>query len=412
MGNAALTGDTPFVKNYARQVLQLSHGKGVWLWDADGNRYLDMGSGIAVNALGYGNRRLARVVERQMRRLVHVSNLYATPPSIELGRRLLDLAKGVGRAPYAALHFGSSGAEANEAAIKYARLYALAKKGEGHHRILSFDRAFHGRTMGALSATPNPAYRRKFEPLVPGFETVPYNDPDALEKILDDTFAAVLVEIVQGEGGLTVISPQMVEKLNTLCAERNVLLIADEIQTGLGRLGEYFGSTAVGLRPDIITLSKPLAGGLPLSATLIPAAVNDQVQLGDHGTTFGGGPVTCAAALHILERLTSAGFLDTVRRRAAELERGLSMIVDRFDFVEEVRGMGMLRGLRINLGDRQSELYPEILGAARDIGLIVLRSGADVIRIAPPLVITSRELQTGLHRLEQTLESINARRHT
>ncbi len=412
MGKAALTGDTPFAKNYARQVLQLSHGKGVWLWDANGNRYLDMGSGIAVNALGYGNRRLARIVERQMRRLVHVSNLYATPPAIELGRRLLNLAAGVGRAPFAAVHFGNSGAEANEAAIKYARLYSLSRKGAGHHRILSFGRAFHGRTMGALSATPNPAYRRKFEPLVPGFETSPFNDPDSFEKILDDTFAAVIVEVVQGEGGLTVISPEMVDRLNTLCAERGVLLIADEIQTGLGRLGEYFGSTAVGLRPDIITLSKPLAGGLPLSATLIPAVVNDEIAPGDHGTTFGGGPVTSAAALHILGRLTRDGFLDTIRRRAGELERGLSLLVDRFDFVEGVCGLGMLRGLKIALGDRQADLYPEILDVARDLGLIVLRSGADVIRIAPPLVITSREVRAGLHLLEQTLESINARRHT
>lgn len=407
---AAITQDTPFAHNYGREVLQIAHGKGVYLWDTNGNRYLDFGSGIAVNALGYGDRGLARAVHRQMKRLVHVSNLYATPPSLEFGYRLLEFTSSIGREPFTGVHFGNSGAEANESAIKYARLYAQAVRGAGHHKILSFEHAFHGRTLGALSATPKEAYRTKFEPLLPGFETVPYNDRAALEAKLDRSFAAVLVEVVQGEGGLTPLQPNVATALNELTRQHDVLLIADEIQTGLGRLGEYFGSTIVGLTPDIVTLSKPLAGGLPLSATLIPEKVNSRLEPGDHGTTFGGGPVTTTAGLYVLERLTRDGFLRDLRQRSAQLDQGLTALKERFPFIRELRGTGMLRGLRIDLSDRQNDLYPEIMSVARDKGLIVLRSGTDVIRIAPPLIISAKELERGLEMLAKTLEEIDKRR--
>lgn len=412
MNKPALTSNTPFVRNYAREVIEFSYGHDVWLHDTAGNRYLDMGAGIAVNALGYGDRTLARIVGRQMKRLVHVSNLYTTAPAIHLGDRLLDLSDNLGRAAFTAVHFGNSGSEANEAAIKYARLWALATKGPGHHRILAFENAFHGRTMGSLSATPKEAYRRKFEPMVPGFEFLPFNDPEALEKVITDEFAAIMVEPVQGEGGLTVLNRETATAINRICAERNVLVIADEIQTGLGRLGVLFGSSIVGLTPDIVTLSKPLAGGLPLSATLIPASVNDLVEIGDHGTTFGGGPVTTQAGLYILKRITTPGFLDQVRERAVELESGLQRLRDRYPWISELRGTGMLRGLRIDLGPDQAALFPEIIPAARDQQLLVLRSGADVIRIAPPLVISRRDLRRGLGILDTVLHNINARRHT
>ena len=408
---ASITKDTPFAHNYAREVLRITRGKGVYLWDADGNRYLDFGSGIAVNALGYGNKGLAKAVGRQMKRLVHVSNLYATPPGLELGYRLLEFASPMGRHPFTGVHFGNSGAEANESAIKYARLYAHETRGPGHHKILSFEHAFHGRTMGALSATPKVTYRNKFEPLLPGFETVPYNDRTALEETLDDTFAAVIVEVVQGEGGLTPIRPGIVDTLNESTARHDVLLIADEIQTGLGRLGGYFGCTTAGLTPDIVTLSKPLAGGLPLSATLIPDRVNALLQPGDHGTTFGGGPVTATAGLFVLDRLTERGFLQTIRERSAQLEEGLNSLMQRFSFIPGLRGRGMLRGIRIDLGEHQESLFPRIIGIARDRGLLVLRSGTDVTRIAPPLIISRNELQRGLDLLAATFEEIERRRN-
>ena len=406
----AITQDTPFARNYARNVPILSRGNGVWLRDVAGSRYLDFGSGIAVNALGYGDRRLARVVAQQMKRLVHVSNLYATEPAIALANRLLEVTHGVGRESFTAVHFGNSGAEANESAIKYARLYAYQRRGEGHHRIISLSDGFHGRTMGALSATPNEAYRRKFEPLLPGFDTVPFDDPQALREAVDDTVAGVLVEVVQGEGGLRVLSPEMVTALHDVAERHDILLIADEIQTGLGRTGTLFGSTGAGLHPDVICLSKPLAGGLPMSATLIPDRVNRELNPGDHGTTFGGGPATSAAALYVLERITANGFLDAVEDRSQQLEAHLTALHERFDFVTELRGRGLLRGIRIELGHDQDELFPEILPTARDHGVLLLRSGKDVVRIAPPLVISRKELDEGVNRLTKTLQSIHTRR--
>jgi len=349
-------------------------------------------------------------VAQQMKRLVHVSNLYATEPAIALANRLLEVTHGVGREPFTAVHFGNSGAEANESAIKYARLYAYQRRGEGHHRIISLSDGFHGRTMGALSATPNEAYRRKFEPLLPGFDTVPFDDPQALREAVDDTVAGVLVEVVQGEGGLRVLSPEMVTALHDVAERHDILLIADEIQTGLGRTGTLFGSTGAGLHPDVICLSKPLAGGLPMSATLIPDRVNRELNPGDHGTTFGGGPATSAAALYVLERITANGFLDAVEDRSQQLEAHLTALHERFDFVTELRGRGLLRGIRIELGHDQDELFPEILPTARDHGVLLLRSGKDVVRIAPPLVISRKELDEGVNRLTKTLQSIHTRR--
>lgn len=407
---SAMTVNTPFARNFSRSVLCLSHGKGVHLWDSNGNRYLDFGSGIAVNALGYGERRLAAIVAQQMRRLVHTSNLFTTPQSLHYGELLLDHARTAGRAPFAAVQLGNSGSEANEAAIKYARLYARARRGAGHHKILSFEHAFHGRTMGALSATPKPAYRTKFEPLVPGFETIPFNDLRALESTLDDSFAAVIVEAIQGEGGLEVVRADFAEALNRLTAQLDVLLIVDEVQTGLGRTGQLFASPLVGLKPDIITLSKPIAGGLPLGATLIPPYVNDLVEVGDHGTTFGGGPVTTAAATYVLERLTEPDFLPRVRERAAQLQAGLEELATRFDSIVELRGAGLLRGVAVDFGSAQEKLFGALGDTARDLGLLVLRSGSNVVRIAPPLIISERELEAGLRLLARTFEALEAQR--
>lgn len=407
----ALTGETPFARNYAREVLEIASGRGCRVKDTRGNSYLDFGSGIAVNALGYGDRGLARRVARQMRKLVHVSNLYATPPSLALAEELLQLASPAGRTPFQAVHFGNSGAEANEAAIKYARLRAQHLKGLGHHTIVAFEKAFHGRTLGALSATPNEAYRKKFEPLLPGFTFLPLNDLARLDQAVTEETAAVILEPLQGEGGLESPSPEMVELLNRISAERGVLVIADEIQTGLGRLGELFGSTLIGLTPDIITLSKPLAGGLPLSATLIPPTINELLQPGDHGTTFGGGPVTTEAGRYVLERITAPGFMEQVRQRANQLDQGLEELRKNHPWITDLPGRGLLRGLRIDLGPDQEELFPAILPAALKRGLLILRSGSNVIRIAPPLIISPRDLQRGLAILDTVFHTISARRH-
>ena len=385
--------DHPFPRNYSRELLLLERGSGVYLQDAEGNEYLDFGAGIAVNALGYGRKDLAETAARQMADLIHVSNLYATAPAVECGRKLLATG------PFAAVHFGNSGAEANEAAMKYARLYARAKRGSGHHKLLSFDHGFHGRTFGSLSITPKAKYREPFEPLVPGTEVLPYNDPGKLAGILDGSFAAVFVEVVQGEGGLSVMTEEFAAALNSLCRKHDVILVADEVQTGLGRTGYVFASEMVGLEPDIVTLSKPLAGGLPLSATLIPAKINDLLEVGQHGTTFGGGPVTTAVASKVLDILLDPAFLTRVRAKGAHLGRLIDGLASEFTDVGETKGAGLLRGFPYRGGP-----VSEIVAGARDNGLLVLSSGDDIVRIAPPLVIENEQLEEGIRILSKTLK--------
>jgi len=403
----AVTLGAPFPRNYSAELLTLTRGEGVYLEDSAGTRYLDFGAGIAVNALGHGRDDLAEIAAAQMKKVIHVSNLYTTPPALELARRLVSSRVGASEKEFAAVHFGNSGAEANEAAIKYACLYALATRGENHHKILSLSHGFHGRTMGALSATPSIKYQKKFLPLVPGMEAVPMGDIAALEETLNATFAAVIVEVVQGEGGLAVMSRDYAELLNRLTAELDVLLIADEVQTGLSRLGCLYGSELVGLKPDIVTLSKPRAGGLPLSATLIPTKVNEQIELGDHGTTFGGGPVTTAVAAHVWDLLSDPAFIETVREKGEHLGARLEEIAGRHERVGQVRGAGMLRGIEITGNQEEvATAMSDIMAEARRGGLLILRSGSNVLRIAPPLVITREEIDRGVELLERAVKHV------
>ncbi len=405
-------------KSYGEEFLYLESGKGVYLKDGAGNRYLDFGAGIAVNALGYGRRDLARIAARQMRRIVHVSNLYTTPAAT----RLAGLLTSKGAAPssdgFAAVHFGNSGAEANESALKFARLYAKRTRGEGHHKLASFSHAFHGRTMGALSVTPKAAAQEPFAPLIPGTQTFPYNDVEALRQ-LSPEFAAVIVEVVQGEGGLTAMTREFAAALNETCRTHDIMLIADEVQTGLRRTGPLFAAEEVGLEPDIISMSKPLAGGLPLSATLIPAKINDVLQAGDHGTTFGGGPVTAAVAGAVWEIISDEGFGRRVAETAEYLDRSLRRLAAEVEMVRSLRGRGLLRGLVLDPAGRDGPSNPDaatkagssavkaLMKAARERGLLVLKSGDNVVRLAPPLIISKKQIDTGMAILGDALNEIH-----
>ena len=394
--------NVPFPKNYASEFLVIEKGEGVYLYDPTGKKYLDFGSGISVNALGHGREDLAAAAYDQMKKIIHTSNLYTSEPSVFLAEKLIGLGK------FDAVHFGNSGSEANEAAIKYARLYSKRTKGEGNHKILAFEKAFHGRTMGSLSCTYNEHYRTPFEPLVPGVEFAPYNDVKALEEKLDSSFAAVIVEVIQGEGGLMMMTQEFAKALNEVCRKHDVILIADEVQTGLGRTGWPFASSMAGLEPDIISLAKPLAGGLPLSATLIPGKINDLIGVGDHGTTFGGGPVTSAVAGKVLDIVLNPPFLLEVQKNGEHLSKKLKEISGMFSFTGETRGCGMLQGIEIiQPADYDGDLIKKIIGRCEKNGLIVLKSGKSFIRIAPPLVITENEIDEGIEILKTTLESFN-----
>ena len=405
---SALIAGHPLPKCFADTLLVIRRGKGVRLQDRAGRWYLDFTGGIAVNALGYGRADLARTAYRQMRRLTHISNLYTTEPLLELGAKMLATGG------FAAVQFLSSGSEANETALKYARLYSLRRKGVGCHRLLCFTGAFHGRTLGALSVTPSAKYQDPFGPLLPGVEVAPYNDCSALERVLDRSFAGVIAEVVQGEGGLACMSPEFARDLNRLCRAHDVILIADEVQTGLGRTGALFASRALGLEPDIVTLAKPLAGGLPLAAALIPAKVNDLIHVGEHGTTFGGGPVTTAVASRVWDLISSPGFLAEVRDKGEYLRGWLGRLAGAHPALGEVRGRGMLLGVEVKLEALTAAPAPadpavpadpmaDLLTACREEGLLILRSGVNVLRIAPPLVITKKEIEEGIARLARAL---------
>ena len=398
--NSAIIQNPPFPKNYADTFLQIESGRGVYLTDSAGKTYLDFGSGISVNALGYGREDLAEIASEQMKKLIHISNIYTTSPAVKLAEKL------TGSGDFAAVHFGNSGAEANEAALKYARIYSLNKKGKGHHKFLSFSNGFHGRTMGSLSVTATEKYKKPFEPLIPGCEFIDFNSVEQLQNLTDpEEFAAVIVEVVQGEGGLVSLSSEMAEAINEFCKANDIILIADEIQTGIGRTGAVYASAAAGLNADIITLSKPLAAGLPLSATLIPSRINDLLKPGDHGTTFGGGPVTTAVALKTWEILTAPDFLEEVKKKGILLKQLLEEGLEKAELKGEIRGKGLLCGLVTEAVT--PEKVPAFLKGCQEKGLLLLRSGANVIRMAPPLIINEKELRDGVNIIFKTIEEIS-----
>ena len=385
----------PLVRQYSEELLVFTSGKGCRLTDRAGNSYLDMGSGIAVNALGYGRDDLAQIAFDQMKKLIHVSNLFATEPQLVLAEKIVRRGSAsFPNAGFEAVHFGNSGTEANETALKYARLYSLTKKGKSCYRLIGFSNSFHGRSMGALSLTANPAYREPFAPLIPGCEILPLNDAECLKKSLDESVAAVIVEPLQGEGGLNVLNDEFVQVLNDLCRGNDILLIADEVQTGMGRCGTMFASEIIGLKADMISIAKPLAGGLPLSAVLVPEKINSILKPGHHATTFGGGPVTTAVASKVWDILSDPAFLAEVNKKGELLAELLSEGLG--DIPTEVRGMGLLRGLRLSEERYDGAWCSHIIAEMKGMGVIILKTGNDVLRLAPPLIISNKEIHEGI----------------
>ncbi len=397
MSDDRFTRNAPIARSYASELLTIDHGEGVYLFDRSGNRYLDFGSGIAVNSFGYGDMGIAQAAFEQMKRCVHVSNLYTTEQTVSLARRLVSTGS------FDGVHFGNSGTEAIEAAIKYARLYANRTSGPEKHRLICFTHAFHGRTMGALSCTPNPKYSDPYQPLIPGIDVLPYNDPEALRRGATERHAGIIVEVIQGEGGLASMTRDFAEALNEVSRTLDIILIADEVQTGLGRTGYFYASEYVGMKPDIVTIAKPLAAGLPLSATLIPSKVNELLHAGDHGSTFGGGPVTCAVAGLIVDRILQAGFLGEVREKGKILRGALERIASTVPGCSGVKGLGMLAGIEIDTARTGTEAIGRIVTAAQEAGLLILRSGEGVLRLAPPLIISPEEIVEGCTILEKVL---------
>ncbi len=369
----------------------LVEGKGCRAKDADGKEYLDFGSGIGVNSLGWCDEEWAAAVSAQAGRLQHASNYFCTQPGAELAQTLCR------RTGMAKVFFANSGAEANEGALKAARKYSLQKYGPGRSTILSIQNSFHGRTLGSLTATGQTALQKDFVPLPPGFLYLPANDIDALEKALTNEVCALMIEPIQGEGGVLPFEPGYIQAAQRLCQERDVLLIADEVQTGMGRTGTLLASQLIGLSPDIVTLAKGLGGGLPIGAILFAEnAAQNSLAKGDHGTTFGMNPVVCAGANVVMKRLS-----DEFLQEIAQTGEWLKARLEALPHVYDVSGAGLMWGFSVE----EPATAAALREAAQEKGLLCLPAKSR-LRLLPPLIIRRDELAEGLGILQEVLESL------
>ncbi|PJF35844.1 MAG: acetylornithine transaminase [Candidatus Thermofonsia Clade 1 bacterium] len=386
-------GEARLVRTYKRPPMVLSHGRGVQVWDTDGREYLDFAAGIAVNALGHADSGIAAVLAEQAAKLMHTSNLYHTLPQIELAEKL------TAHSFADRVFFTNSGTEANEAAIKFARKYArVAHNTHEKTQIVCFDHAFHGRTIGSLALTPKEAYQAPFRPLMPDVIVLPFNDQAALAQITERA-CAVFIEPIQGEGGIHEATPEFLRALRERCDQVGALLVFDEVQCGLGRTGDLWAHQASGVLPDMMTLAKPLAGGLPIGALLATERVAAALSYGDHGSTFAGSPLITAVANHVFDRLSAAELLAQVRRVGGYLKARLQAINSAH--IKEVRGRGLMLGVEFT-----SDLAAQVVEQGYAHGLLLVGSGSDVLRVIPPLIVTERQCDQFVERLTAILANL------
>jgi acetylornithine/N-succinyldiaminopimelate aminotransferase len=381
---------------YKRPSVVMAHGRGAYVFDSTGKRYLDFLGGIAVNALGHAHPRIVRVIRREAARAIHLSNLYHNAFQGPLARKLSGWS-GMDRA-----FFSNSGTEAIDGAMKLARLHGrkpdepagmVAKK----HRFLALENSFHGRTFGAISVTSTEKYRLPFAPVVPGAEFVRFNDITDLEAKFDDTVCGIFLETIQGEGGIYPVSEEFWNRARALATQHGALLIADEIQCGLGRTGRYFAYQKFPSRPDIVLTAKPLAAGLPLGAILTTDEVASRVSPGMHGTTFGGGPLVCAVALEFLKIVEEEKLLENIRLRGAELHEGLGKLASKFNFIREIRGEGLMIGVELSVDGAP------FVSEAMQRGLLINCTHDFTLRLLPPFIITRAQVREFLRLIELVL---------
>lgn len=385
--------DKYMFKTYARYPITLVKGEGCRVWDEDGKEYLDFVGGIAVCALGHSSPIVAGVLEKQSRKLVHVSNLYYTRPQVDLARRL------VGNSFADRVFFCNSGAEANEAAIKLARRYSCEKHGPERYTIISMMKSFHGRTMATLSATGQEKIQHGFAPLLDGFKFVPFDDISALESAIDESVCAVMLEPIQGEGGVVCPEPDYLKKVRKICDDNNLLLIFDEVQVGMGRTGKLFGHEHFGITPDIMTLAKALGNGLPIGAMLSTEETSIGFGPGSHATTFGGTPLVAAAADSVLNSIINDGWIENCREMGEYFKARLNELKARYDSVQEVRGYGLILGMELK------KEGASIVEKCMEKGFLINCAQGNVLRFVPPLVISSDEIDALIKALDEILAS-------
>ena len=380
---------------YNRFQIVLDHGDGVHLYDMDGKEYLDFCAGIAVFALGYNNQRYNDALKAQIDKLIHTSNYYYNVPAIEAAKKLKEVS-GMDR-----VFFTNSGAESIEGAIKAARKYAYLKDETTDHEIIAMEHSFHGRTMGALSATGNPKYREAFEPMIGNIRFAKMNDFESVLSQVTDKTCAILFETVQGEGGIYPAKEEFMKKIKALCEEKDILLILDEIQCGMGRCGSMYAWQKYGVKPDIMTTAKALGCGVPVGAFLMTEKVaQHSLTSGDHGTTYGGNPLAAAAINVVLDLFSENHIIDNVQKTGAYLEEKLNELADKYDVIETRRGIGMMQGLvfKVPVGP--------VINKALEKGLILINAGTDIIRFVPPLVITKEDVDQMIGILTQSIDEV------
>ena len=381
---------------YGKADIEIVKGEGSYLIDSKGDKYLDFVAGIAVNALGHQNKAIKDAVAKQMDCFNHISNLYVNMPQVELGKKLLEIT-GFDKA-----FFCNSGTEANEGAIKFARKY-FDRKGEANRqKIITFVNSFHGRTFAALSATGQPALRQGFGNMPGDFVHVAWNDCAALKAEVNKDTCAIMLESLAAEGGVMTLSKEMVETINSLQKEFGVLVIVDEVQAGCGRLGTFLGFEKYGLNPDLVSLAKGIGGGLPLGAVLLRQKIADELKAGDHGTTFGGNPIACAAGLAVVNQVVDPALLKNVAERSAQIRAALADIKAKYSAIKEIRGEGLIVGLALD------ETLPvgNVVAAARSEKLMVLSAKGNVLRMLPPLNVSAAEVDEAMSKLAATFAKV------
>ena len=389
------TAEQELLHTYNRFSLVLDHGEGVYLYDTDKKAYLDFAAGIAVCALGYSNEAYKNALKDQVDKLLHTSNLYYNVPTIEAAKKALK-ASGMDR-----IFFTNSGTEAIEGAIKAAKKYAYTRDGHAGHEIIAMKHSFHGRSIGALSVTGNAHYQEPFAPLMPGVKFAEYNNLESVKELVTDKTCAVIMETVQGEGGIYPADPAFIESVRRLCDEKDILLILDEIQCGMGRTGEMFAWQNYGVKPDIMTCAKALGCGVPVGAFFLTQRVADKsLAPGDHGTTYGGNPFVGAAVSAVFDQFKACDLLGHVKEIAPYLEQKLDELVEKYDFLVTRRGKGLMQGVVCKLP------VGKVAAAALEQGLIVITAGADVLRFVPPLVIEKQHVDEMIEKLEKALLSV------
>ncbi len=375
---------------YNRFPVVFEKGEGVYLTDAEGRKYLDFGAGIAVFALGYGNAQYNQALKDQIDSLIHTSNLFYNQPMMEAAEKLKK-ASGMSR-----VFFTNSGTEAVEGAIKAARKYAYQKDGRTDHEIIAMNHSFHGRSVGALSVTGNPHYQEPFKPLMGGVRFADFNDLDSVKAQVNDRTCAIIMETVQGEGGIYPAQPEFLEGVKALCQEKEILLILDEIQCGMGRTGAYFAWQEYGVEPDIMTCAKALGCGIPVGAFVLnEKTAKASLVPGDHGTTYGGNPLACRAVSKVFDLFEQEQVISHVQELTPYLEQKLDELVEKYEFLTGRRGKGFMQGLIVS-----GRPVGEVVKHALENGLVVLSAGNDVIRLVPPLVITKEQIDEMTEKLE------------